>query len=127
MLAANRAGQKGNGLQAVSDVSRHSDMRKYQEIIAEAEALPMNISISLTPELIGLIKAKVQSGRYTSTSEVVREALRLLERADRQEAERVKALRRAWKEGIDSGDAGELDFAGLREAAKRELASHKKK
>ncbi len=87
----------------------------------------MNISISLTPELIGLIKAKVQSGRYTSTSEVVREALRLLERADRQEAERVKALRRAWKEGIDSGDAGELDFAGLREAAKRELASRKKK
>lgn len=87
----------------------------------------MNISISLTPELIGLIKSKVQSGRYTSTSEVVREALRLLERADRQEAERVKALRRAWKEGIDSGDAGELDFARLREAAKRELASRKKK
>lgn len=77
----------------------------------------MNISISLTAELIGLIKAKVQSGRYTSASEVVREALRLLERADRQEAERVKALRRAWKEGIDSGDAGEVDFAGLRKAA----------
>jgi antitoxin ParD1/3/4 len=87
----------------------------------------MNISVSLTPELIGLIKAKVESGRYTSTSEVVREALRLLERADRQEAERVKALRRAWKEGIDSGDAGELDFAELRETAKRELASRKKK
>jgi antitoxin ParD1/3/4 len=87
----------------------------------------MNISISLTPELIGLIKAKVHSGRYTSTSEVVREALRLLERADRQEAERVKALRRAWKEGVDSGDAGELDFAALREAAKRELASRKTK
>jgi antitoxin ParD1/3/4 len=81
----------------------------------------------LTPELIGLIKAKVESGRYTSTSEVVREALRLLERADRQEAERVKALRRAWKEGIESGDAGELDFANLRQAAKRDLASHKKK
>jgi antitoxin ParD1/3/4 len=87
----------------------------------------VNISVSLTPELIGLIKAKVESGRYTSTSEVVREALRLLERADRQEAERVKALRRAWKEGIDSGDVGELDFAELRETAKRELASRKKK
>ncbi len=87
----------------------------------------MNISVSLTPELIGLIKAKVESGRYTSTSEVVREALRLLERADRQEAERVKALRRAWREGIESGDAGELDFANLRQAAKRELASRKKK
>jgi len=87
----------------------------------------MNISVSLTPELIGLIKAKVESGRYTSTSEVVREALRLLERADRQEAERVKVLRRAWKEGIESDDAGELDFAALRRAAQSELGSRKKK
>ena len=42
----------------------------------------MNISISLTPELVGMIKAKVEGGRYSSTSEVVREALRLLERMD---------------------------------------------
>jgi len=59
--------------------------------------------------------------------EVVREALRLLERADRQEAERVKMLRRAWKEGIESGDAGELDFAEVRRAAQRELGPRKKK
>ena len=56
----------------------------------------MNISVSLTPELIGLTKAKVDSGHYTSISEVVPEALRLLERADRQEVERVKGLRRAF-------------------------------
>jgi len=86
----------------------------------------MNISVSLTPELIGLIKAKVDSGRYTSTSEVVREALRLLERADQQEVERVKGLRRAWKEGIESGDAGELDFASLRRTAHREFTARKK-
>ena len=85
----------------------------------------MNISISLTPELLGLIKAKVDSGRYTSTSEVVREALRLLERADRLEAERLADLRRAWQEGVDSGDAGPLDFAELRAAARHELASRK--
>jgi antitoxin ParD1/3/4 len=53
----------------------------------------MNISISLTPELMDLIKAKVDSGRYTSTSEVVREALRLLERSDRLEADRAEARR----------------------------------
>lgn len=87
----------------------------------------MNISISLTPELIGLIKTKVDSGRYSSTSEVVREALRLLERADQQEAERIKSLRRAWQEGIDSGDAGEINFSELRQAAKRELATRKRK
>ena len=86
---------------------------------------PMNISISLTPELMGLIKAKVDSGRYTSTSEVVREALRLLERADRLEADRVEGLRRAWQEGVDSGDVGPLDFAELRADALRELADRK--
>jgi antitoxin ParD1/3/4 len=87
----------------------------------------MNISVSLTPELLGLIKAKVDSGRYSSTSEVVREALRLLERADQQEVERIKALRRAWQEGIESGDAGEINFAELRQAAKREHAARKQK
>ncbi|MBV9734442.1 MAG: type II toxin-antitoxin system ParD family antitoxin [Acidisphaera sp.] len=85
----------------------------------------MNISISLTPELMGLIKAKVESGRYSSTSEVVREALRLLERADRLEAERVEGLRRAWKEGVESGDAGPLDISELRAEARRELAARK--
>ncbi len=83
----------------------------------------MNVSISLTPALLSLIKEKVASGRYTSPSEVVREALRLLERADRLENEQVEALRRAWREGIDSGDAGVLDFAELRDAALREEAS----
>jgi antitoxin ParD1/3/4 len=87
----------------------------------------MNISISLTPELIDLIKSKVDSGRYSSTSEVVREALRLLERADQQETERLKLLRRAWRQGIDSGDAGEVDFAELRRAAQRERTARKAK
>ena len=87
----------------------------------------MNISISLTPELISLIRAKVDSGRYSSTSEVVREALRLLERADREEAERIRGLRRAWREGIESGDAGPIDFVELRRTAKREVAVRKSK
>lgn len=86
----------------------------------------MNISISLTPQLVELIKAKVESGRYTSTSEVVREALRLLERIDAQEAERIDALRRAWADGIESGDAGVLDFAEIRAAAEKRLGSRRK-
>jgi antitoxin ParD1/3/4 len=86
----------------------------------------MNVSISLTPELLGFVKTKVESGRYTSTSEVVREALRLLERADQREADRVASLRQAWQEGVESGDAGELDFEELRAAASRKLASSRK-
>ncbi len=78
----------------------------------------MNVSVSLTPELVDLIKAKVASGRYTSTSEVVREALRLLERADRHEAEELRRLRGAWEEGVASGDAGPLDFEALKAEAR---------
>jgi antitoxin ParD1/3/4 len=86
----------------------------------------LNISISLTPELMGLIKTKVESGRYASTSEVVREALRLLERADRREAEQLEGLRQAWAEGVESPDAGPLDFDALRTAAREALAARRK-
>jgi len=87
----------------------------------------MNLSISLPTELVGFLKAKVESGRYSSTSEVVREALRLLERLDQREAEELQQLRRAWDEGIASGDAGPLDFAALKAEARRRLASASKR
>ncbi len=86
----------------------------------------MNISVSLNPELVELIKARVATGRYTSTSEVVREALRLLEREDRREAERVEGLRNEWFEGLASGDAGLLDFDELRSTAQQLSAASKK-
>jgi len=40
------------------------------------------MNVSLTPELEKFVSAKVGSGRYSSASEVVREALRLLEEHD---------------------------------------------
>jgi antitoxin ParD1/3/4 len=77
----------------------------------------------LTDELANFVKAKVASGRYTSSSEVVREALRLMERLERQEAEKLPPLRQAWKEGMDSGDAGDVDFAKLKKEARSRAAS----
>ena len=85
----------------------------------------MNMNVSLTEELANFVKAKVAAGRYTSSSEVVREALRLMEKIERQEAEKLKLLRQAWKEGIDSGDAGEVDFSALRNEARARLAASK--
>lgn len=40
------------------------------------------LNVSLTPELVAFVAARVASGRYGSASEVVRAALRCLERAE---------------------------------------------
>ena len=58
------------------------------------------MNVSLTPELERFIREKVDSGRYQSSSEVVREALRPLE-----ERERVREqLRAEIQKGVDSGE-----------------------
>jgi antitoxin ParD1/3/4 len=85
----------------------------------------MNMNVSLTDELAKFVKAKVAAGRYSTSSEVVREALRLMEKIERREAERMQSLRRAWRDGIDSGDGGELDFSALKRQARARLASSK--
>ncbi|QJE74476.1 type II toxin-antitoxin system ParD family antitoxin [Aerophototrophica crusticola] len=61
------------------------------------------MNVSLTPQLEEFVRRKVETGLYTSASEVVREALRLLESKERTEREKLEALRRDIQEGIDSG------------------------
>ena len=53
------------------------------------------MNIHLTPELERLIQGKVQSGRYNSASEVVREALRLMEERDLRKEDLRKQLARS--------------------------------
>jgi antitoxin ParD1/3/4 len=83
----------------------------------------MNMNVSLTDELANFVKAKVSTGRYASSSEVVREALRLMEKIESQEVENLTFLRQAWKDGIDSGDAGVVDFSALKREARARLAA----
>jgi antitoxin ParD1/3/4 len=78
----------------------------------------MNMNVSLPDELANFVEAKVSGGRYASPSEVVGEALRLMAKLERQEAEKLGFLRQAWQDGVDSGDAGELDFAELKREAR---------
>lgn len=83
----------------------------------------MNMNVSLTEELASFVKAKVGSGKYTSASEVVREALRLLEQRDETEAAKLLWMKKAWQDGVDSGDAGEIDFDALKKEARQRLAA----
>jgi putative addiction module CopG family antidote len=53
----------------------------------------MDISISLPPKLIRFIKTKVASGRYSSSSEVVRDALLLVQKIDQRRAQSLNLAR----------------------------------
>ena len=86
----------------------------------------MNMNVSLPEELANFVKDKVSTGRYGSSSEVVREALRLMEKTEQQDAEKLALLRQAWKEGVDSGGAGEVDFTTLKTEARARLAAAKR-
>jgi antitoxin ParD1/3/4 len=44
---------------------------------------------------------------------------------DRAEIEKLHGLQDAWREGIDSGDAGEIDFAELKQEARWRLAGRR--
>ena len=55
------------------------------------------------------VRAKVETGLYTSSSDVVCEALRMMEQRERQQQEKLEALRRDIQEGLDSGSAGHFD------------------
>ncbi|GLI91660.1 type II toxin-antitoxin system ParD family antitoxin [Methylocystis echinoides] len=65
------------------------------------------MSVSLTPELEQLVRQKVDTGRYTSASEVLREALRLLEERDQLEASRKDEIRAKVAAGMASLRAGD--------------------
>ena len=83
----------------------------------------MNMNISLTDELADYIKGKVAAGRYASSSEVVREALRLMEQVEQLQTDKLQQLRLAWRQGLDSGAVGDIDFSALRREAKDIMAS----
>jgi antitoxin ParD1/3/4 len=86
--------------------------------------MPMNIS--LTPHLEEMIRAKIASGSYNSASEVVREALRLLEVEDQLRSLKIQRLREDIREGLESGLSTVFDPMDIKRAA-REKKSRKGK
>lgn len=74
--------------------------------MAEIERL----SIALPTPMADAVRRAVEAGEYASTSEVIRDALRLWEsRRDLRERD-LEIVRRRWDEGKASGRAGPLDI-----------------
>jgi antitoxin ParD1/3/4 len=85
------------------------------------------MNVSLTPQLEALVQRKVESGLYGSASEVMREALRLLEERDRLRSMRLEALRAEIQQGLDSGEPTPLDMGVIKARGRKRLAAERKK
>jgi antitoxin ParD1/3/4 len=84
-------------------------------------------NVNLTNELDSFVLARVESGRYENASEVVRAALRTLEREERQYEAKLAALQTAIDEGDNSGIAEGNPFDRLRQTLNRLGTPHARK
>ena len=94
------------------------------------------MNVSLTPTLEELVQRKVATGLYNSASEVIREALRLLEERDEMRKMRLAALRKEINVGLDQLERGEVSeyddkslntlAADIKTKGRKRLAAKKK-
>lgn len=85
------------------------------------------MNVSLTSELENYVKAKVATGMYNSVSEVMREALRLMEERDAMQAVRLEALRQDINKGLDSLEregSKPLDMEAIKAKGRAKLAGN---
>jgi antitoxin ParD1/3/4 len=75
-------------------------------------------NVSLTVELDRFVASKIEAGRYENASEVVRAALRTLDREEREFEVRLAVLRTAIDEGDASGIAKGNSFVRIRKSLK---------
>jgi antitoxin ParD1/3/4 len=59
------------------------------------------VSITMTPEMMQVIRASVASGEYASTSEAMRDAVRIWQREREEHSERLEAIRARVHRSVD--------------------------
>jgi antitoxin ParD1/3/4 len=66
------------------------------------------MNVALAPELQKWVDKRVESGLYTSSSEVIAEALRLMVRLEERQASQLATLKTSIDLGIESAKAGRI-------------------
>ena len=59
------------------------------------------ISITMTPDQLRAVRESVEAGEYASTSEVMRDAVRLWQRQRQEDAERLNVIRARIRRSLD--------------------------
>jgi antitoxin ParD1/3/4 len=84
------------------------------------------MNVSLTTELEKFVSAKVESGRYNSASEVVREALRLLEEHDHARSVQLAGFNQELGRRLDTHRGQHVSPADARARLKRKSEQRRK-
>lgn len=82
------------------------------------------MNISLPAEMVEFVESEVSDGGYASSSEVVREALRLLQHDKALEREKLAILRREIGLGLEAAAAGRLSKKTVGEIAEEVRREH---
>jgi antitoxin ParD1/3/4 len=80
------------------------------------------VSVALTPEFMVLLKEAVDTGEFTSASEVIRDALRHWKQRRAIGELSTEELRRLWQEGIASGPGRFRSINAIKKAARQRAA-----
>ena len=83
------------------------------------------MNVSLPGELAAFVEGEVASGSYSTASEVVREALRLLRREREEYEQKMAVLRREIQIGMDDINAGRISTRSVEDIARDVLARHR--
>lgn len=78
----------------------------------------MSMHVTLPPELEERVLQRVESGRYGSANEVIREALNLFEAYEDVRTAKLDSLRQDIAKGLSDAQNGrtkEIDFASLKQ------------
>ena len=59
------------------------------------------ISITMTPQMMEIIRACVEAGEYASTSEVLRDAMRVWQREREERVEHLESIKARIKRSVD--------------------------
>ena len=86
--------------------------------------------VMIDSDIEKLLRATVESGRYTSANEVVREALLSFLKLDSRNRSRLHGLRRELSKGLDDvreGRIAEFDRKAIKARAKQQLTAAREK
>lgn len=59
------------------------------------------VSITMTPDMLRVVRESVEAGEYASTSEALRDAVRVWQRQRIEDAERLEAIRARVKRSVE--------------------------